>query len=156
MLTAGERKALSAATTGHASKGTLKQILADNEWVTQPALAAALKKPMMRLCARYLLTAKRDDGRALDPVAHFHLGNGARVESLNWLADTSTKGLQQSCSMMVNYLYPVSDIEAEPRGLYGIEHRQGLVVGERTALGSSACRNACSASPMSVGESSWT
>jgi malonyl-CoA decarboxylase len=119
MLTAAERKTLSQATQGLVSKGTLKQILADNEWVTRPALAAAIRKPMLRLCARYLLTAKREDGRALDPVAHFHLSNGARVENLNWLADTSTKGLQQSAGMMVNYLYLLDDIEANHEAYTG-------------------------------------
>ena len=44
-------------------------------------------------------------GRALDPVAHFHLSNGARVERLNWLGDLSAKGLQQSAGIMINYLY---------------------------------------------------
>lgn len=119
MLTGSERKALSGATKGHGSKGTLKQILADNDWAAQPELAAALKKPLMRLCARYLLTAKREDGRALDSVAHFHLSNGARVERLNWLADNSTKGLQQAAGMMVNYLYSLSEIEANHEAYTG-------------------------------------
>ncbi len=46
-----------------------------------------------------------------NPVAHFHLSNGARVEQLNWLADTSPKGLAQSCGVMVNYLYRMNEIE---------------------------------------------
>jgi malonyl-CoA decarboxylase len=66
----------------------------------------------MRLVARYLLNEKRADGRSLDPVAHFHLSNGARVEQLDWLADTSAKGLAQSCGVMVNYLYRMAEIEA--------------------------------------------
>jgi malonyl-CoA decarboxylase len=47
----------------------------------------------------------------LDPVARFHLGNGARLEQLNWLADTSEKGLSQSYGLMVNYLYDLEEIE---------------------------------------------
>ena len=46
-----------------------------------------------------------------DPVARFHLGNGARVERLNWLADTSAKGFAQSYGLMVNYLYDPNAIE---------------------------------------------
>src|SRR5690606_20162126 len=57
----------------------------------------------MRLAAHSLQTLK--NGQPLDPVARFHLGNGARLERLNWAADTSDKGLAQSCGLMVNYLY---------------------------------------------------
>jgi malonyl-CoA decarboxylase len=110
VLTAAERKALGAAVQGIASKGTIKQLLA-TDWYRQPAIAAALQAPLMRLCANYLAEAKRDNGMALDPVAHFHLSNGARIERLNWLADTSDNGLRQSAAIMVNYLYRLSDIE---------------------------------------------
>ena len=51
------------------------------------------------------------NGRARDPVAHFHLSNGARLERLNWAADLSPKWLQQSAGIMINYLYRLSDIE---------------------------------------------
>jgi malonyl-CoA decarboxylase len=44
-------------------------------------------------------------------VARFHLGNGARLERINWLADTSARGIKQSAGMMVNYLYRPDDIE---------------------------------------------
>ena len=44
-------------------------------------------------------------GHALDPVAKFHLGNGASVEQINWTADLSRKGIEQSLGMMVNYVY---------------------------------------------------
>jgi len=107
-----ERKTLATALgQGSASKGDLKQILADPAWTKKPEVAAALEAPLKRLCARYLVEAKREDGKALDPVANFHLGNGARVERLNWLGDTSKKGLKQSAGMMVNYQYRLSDIE---------------------------------------------
>jgi len=70
----------------------------------------ALQAPLLRLCARYLTSAKK--GRqALDRVAHFHLANGARIEQINWAADLSDKGLSQSAGMMVNYLYKLRDIE---------------------------------------------
>ena len=73
--------------------------------------SAALRGPLLRLCARYLLLEKSARGRALDPVAHFHLTNGARMERLNWLADLSPKGIQQSAGIMINYLYRLADIE---------------------------------------------
>jgi malonyl-CoA decarboxylase len=76
-----------------------------------PQVVLALRDPLIRLCARYLLHERTPSGRALDPVAHFHLSNGARVERLNWLGDISPKGLQQSAGIMVNYRYLLSEIE---------------------------------------------
>ena len=77
----------------------------------QSTVAASLRPILLRLCARYLAEEKGFGGRALDPVAHFHLSNGARVERINWQGDTSVKGLMQSHGLMVNYLYKLSDIE---------------------------------------------
>jgi malonyl-CoA decarboxylase len=65
---------------------------------------------MRALAARYLLTAKRGDGLPLDPVARFHLGNGALVHQLHARADLSGKGLKQSAGVMVNYLYDLSKV----------------------------------------------
>jgi malonyl-CoA decarboxylase len=84
-----------------------------------PRIASALRDPLIRLCTRYLLHERRPSGRALDPVAHFHLSNGARVERLNWLGDTSPKGLLQSAGIMVNYLYRLSEIEANHEAYRG-------------------------------------
>ena len=50
-------------------------------------------------------------GAPVDPVARFHLGNGARLERLNFLGDMSERGLRQSHGLMVNYLYDLTDIE---------------------------------------------
>jgi malonyl-CoA decarboxylase len=74
-------------------------------------IMAALKGPMLRLCALFLTTPGRSN-RPDDPVARFHLGNGARLERINWLADTSPRGMRESCGMMVNYLYDLDTIEA--------------------------------------------
>ena len=74
---------------------------------------------LIKLCARYLLREKNRLGRAADPVAHFHLTNGAQVERLNWLADASAQGLSQSAGMMVNYLYNLSKIETNHEGYTG-------------------------------------
>jgi malonyl-CoA decarboxylase len=86
---------------------------------SDPQIGTALRDPLLRLCARYLVHERTPAGRALDPVAHFHLSNGARVEQLNWLADTSSKGLQQSAGIMVNYLYHLSEIEANHEAYRG-------------------------------------
>jgi malonyl-CoA decarboxylase len=64
----------------------------------------------MPLAAYYFLYGKQN-GEARDPVARFHLGNGARLHRLNWLADSSKRGLQQSAGMMVNYLYRLDKVE---------------------------------------------
>jgi malonyl-CoA decarboxylase len=87
-------------------------ILQDPGWVRDSDLSEALRVPLLHLAARYLAREKRSDGRALDPVAHFHLNNGARVERLNWMADVSARGLGQSAGIMVNYVYVTSRIEA--------------------------------------------
>ena len=85
----------------------------------------------MRLCAHYLVEAKDDgrdqaeaDQRPLDPVARFHLGNGARLERINWLADTSARGIKQSAGLMVNYLYKLDEIEDNHEAF----EREGRVV----------------------------
>ncbi|MDD5175856.1 MAG: malonyl-CoA decarboxylase [Sterolibacterium sp.] len=82
-------------------------------WSKDKRLARRLRDPLMQLAARYLHEAKQDSSAPgpHDPVARFHLGNGARIERLNWLADTSQKGFQQSFGLMVNYLYNPEDIE---------------------------------------------
>ncbi|NVK17246.1 MAG: malonyl-CoA decarboxylase [Methylocystaceae bacterium] len=106
-----ERAALKAASGQKGPKGGLKHLLEDAAWKDNAAAHDALKEPLMRLCARYLMEAKRKGTRTLDPVAHFHLSNGARLERINWLGDVSDKGMKQSAGMMINYLYKLKDIE---------------------------------------------
>ena len=89
---------------------SFKALLALAQWPEDETLSKALKGLLMRLCARYLVDARRPDGRALDRVAHFHLFNGARMERLNWMADTSEAGLRRSAGMMLNYQYRLEDI----------------------------------------------
>lgn len=69
------------------------------------------KQCLLKLCAHYLLKVKNSSGGAYDPVAHFHLSNGASIKQLNWMADVSEKGISQSAGMMVNYLYELSKID---------------------------------------------
>ena len=85
--------------------------LLDTQWFKDKNTAEALKPILMRLCAYYLMEGKNNSGKPLDPVANFHLFNGARLERLNWLGDTSPKGMKQSAGMMVNYHYKLSHID---------------------------------------------
>ena len=62
-------------------------------------------------CAAHYLGREQRDGEPFDPVARFHLGNGARIERLNWAGDTSSKGLKQSYGLMVNYLYDLKRLD---------------------------------------------
>ena len=71
-----------------------------------------LEAPLIRLATEYLCYAKNRRGKAKDPVAHFHLSNGASVFRLNWAADTSTKGKRQSFGIMVNYNYNLKEIQS--------------------------------------------
>ena len=66
---------------------------------------------MITAAASYFLRAKTARGQPIDPVARFHLGNGARLERVNFLGDPSPKGMKQSHGLMVNYLYDLNDIE---------------------------------------------
>jgi malonyl-CoA decarboxylase len=69
-----------------------------------------LRNELLSLCAHYLLNVKH--GKApLDPVARFHLANGARLERLNWMGDTSEFGMRRSVGLMVNYVYCLADLE---------------------------------------------
>jgi len=88
----------------------LSALLARRAWVRDPAAAKLLEPVLLRLAAHYLVNEGRGK-RAADPVAHFHLSNGARIERLCPLADTSDKGVKESAALMVNYLYDPARIE---------------------------------------------
>jgi malonyl-CoA decarboxylase len=118
LLLPAERIAIAAFGEGQ-SENNLLALLKQEDWHKDQHITEVLHEPLMRLCARYLLRERTPSGRALDPVAHFHLSNGARVERLNWLGDVSAKGLQQSASIMVNYLYRLGDIEANHEAYRG-------------------------------------
>ena len=84
----------------------------------------------MRAASWYFLHAKTKRGTPADPVARFHLGNGARLERLNWLGDASERAIAQSHGLMVNYLYDLDDIEKNHEAY----------AGNRTIVASSAVR----------------
>lgn len=92
----------------------LPALLEEGGWINEAELANVLEEPLLRACARYLVTrrAKADETpMPTDPVARFHLSNGARIERINWGGDVTPKGLSQSAGIMVNYLYQLADIE---------------------------------------------
>ncbi|HEY1720993.1 MAG TPA: malonyl-CoA decarboxylase [Magnetospirillaceae bacterium] len=96
----------------------------DQDWIDNPAWAEAMSEPLLRLCAVYLTSLRENTARALDPVAHFHLSNGARLERLNWLADPSEKGIAQSAGIMTNYQYRLADVEENHEAYTG----QGKII----------------------------
>ena len=92
---------------------------AELEALAQSDLLSA-QKGLLSRAAQYLVNERRD-GQPLDAVAKFHLGNGAKVERINWAADPSAKGIKQSFGLMVNYLYDLRQID---------KHRQSLHAGK--------------------------
>jgi len=80
-------------------------------WWRNDEIAAALKDTLMRAAGWYYLRARNQRGLPVDAVARFHLGNGARLERINWLADTSDRAMAQAHGLMVNFLYDLDEIE---------------------------------------------
>jgi malonyl-CoA decarboxylase len=85
--------------------------LDEPDWWKNAELEGQLRSVVEPLAAHYFLKARTSKGRLIDSVARFHLGNGARLERINWLGDTSAKGQRESAGIMVNYLYRLDDIE---------------------------------------------
>ena len=115
VLTGEERDAVMQRAADHDSESAdgaeaLQALLAQADWPEEGELTELLEGPVLRLATGYFQQA-RADGRPLDPVARFHLKNGARLERINWLGDRSPKGLKQSAGIMVNYRYLPDEIE---------------------------------------------
>jgi malonyl-CoA decarboxylase len=87
------------------------ELLERPHWWTDPEIFSQLEGPLMRAAAWYFLRARNRRGTPVDPVARFHLGNGARLERINWLADTSERAIEQAYGLMVNYQYDLDHIE---------------------------------------------
>ena len=87
------------------------EILDKPDWFDNAELETQLRAVLEPLAAYYFLKARTPKGRLIDSVARFHLGNGARLERINWMGDLSPKGLRESAGIMVNYLYRLEDIE---------------------------------------------
>jgi malonyl-CoA decarboxylase len=92
------------------SDASLQARLARDGWWHDPAQSEALRPDLMRLAATYL-TQRPSSGSRIDPVARFHLGNGARLERINWLGNIAPRGIRESFGIMVNYLYDHDSIE---------------------------------------------
>jgi malonyl-CoA decarboxylase len=82
----------------------------DRAWIDDAPLGDRVRPGLLSAAARYLTTAR--DGRAIDPVANFHLSNGASLERINWMANPASYGLQESLGIMVNYRYDPAKIAA--------------------------------------------
>jgi len=109
---------------------TLSPIPGLNTWLENTNLETTTRDQEQGLAAYYLLEAKRPDGMPVDPVARFHLGNGAMVHAVHASADISDNGMTQSNGAMVNYLYDISQIAKN--------HEQ--FVAEKTVIASAEVR----------------
>jgi len=118
---------------------TTLQALDTPDWPANPVLQQTLREPLLRAAAIYLVSARGETGAPLDPVARFHLGNGAQLKRVNWLADTLSKGLSESHGLMANYLYDLGNIERN--------HEE--YVENHTVLASNSVRRLARASPPS-------
>jgi len=107
----GFRKWLADTAATHTELAEITVALAEADWIERAGPGTHLRAELMRLCAYYLQRARQDDEPA-DAVARFHLGNGARMERLNWLADSSKAGMARAAGMMVNYVYRLKDVES--------------------------------------------
>lgn len=121
ILLADEHRALESALGSFTSDGRalLREALDGARWLQDTKLERAVKTPLMRLCTHYLVNEKHR-GRALDPVANFHLRNGAQIGRMNWRGDCSGGGLRQSHGIMVNYYYDLDKVD-ERNHRYTIE-----------------------------------
>jgi malonyl-CoA decarboxylase len=105
------KRAAKEKTPGRDVVALLRGPLETERWWEDTVLADALRDPLTRLSAVYLTTSPDSRGPA-DPVARFHLGNGARLERVNWLGNVAPRGIGESYGIMVNYLYDPEQIEA--------------------------------------------
>lgn len=141
-LSAGESRVLSddesasliSAMSAPSGVEALVAIVAKRGWWREAGLRKAAEPVLLRLCARYLLV-ETNGRRARDPVAHFHLSNGARIERLNTLGDTSEKGAKESATLMVNYLYDPQKIEDWHEDYAGEGKRNASTTVRRLARG---------------------
>ncbi|KAI9004144.1 malonyl-CoA decarboxylase-domain-containing protein [Gaertneriomyces semiglobifer] len=134
LLLAEEEAALKSLAVGQScGVQALKHLLNDFVSARVPQVTATLKPILLRLCSRYLLMEKKRH-LALDPVANFHIRNGACVHRLNFDGDISPKGMEQSYGIMVNYAYVLDAVERNNQ-LYLLDGRISLPRLHRTWCG---------------------
>ena len=108
-------------------------------WWQTETTREGVEEPLMRAAAWYFLHARTKGGAPLDAVARFHLGNGARLERLNWLADGSERAMAQAHGLMVNYRYILDDIEKNHEAY--AQHRTVVASKAVTALARTPARD---------------
>ena len=109
-------------------------------WWQTPKTREPVREPLLRAAGWYFLHARSKAGTPLDSVARFHIGNGARLERLNWLADTSERAMAQAHGLMVNYLYDLEDIEKNHEAY----------AQQRTVVASNAVTRLARAAPLEI------
>ncbi|MGM0561029.1 MAG: malonyl-CoA decarboxylase [Pseudomonadota bacterium] len=109
-LSADHRKILCEKSNTNTTVSALQELTRQPESLLVSEVSERLKEPLLTLAACYF-QEKRDDGQPIDPVARFHLRNGARLERINWLGDSSSRGLKQSLGIMVNYGYRPDELD---------------------------------------------
>jgi malonyl-CoA decarboxylase len=134
LLTAEEASSLMSAMPAENGKQALAAIMAKRGWWREPGLSKTAGPVLERLCARYLVHESAGK-RARDPVAHFHLSNGARIERINLHGDTSEKGAKESATLMVNYLYDPVRIDEYHEAYAGEGKRTASTAVRRLARG---------------------
>jgi len=127
----GFRRWLAKAPLGPETRAELSRI-EDPAWHLGE-VPESLQKVLMRLCAHYLVAAKQRDDEPLDAVARFHLGNGAALERLNWMGDSSEQGMSRSAGMMVNYVYWLAEVEKNHERYFREHHIAASPVIEKLA-----------------------
>lgn len=95
------------------------------DWIKDQDYTKKMQTPLRAAALAYLTDRQAGSHRLQDSVARFHLGNGARIENIQWLADTSQRGLENSCAMMVNYLYELEQIESNHEA-FAVRHEIAL------------------------------
>ncbi|MEJ0017098.1 MAG: malonyl-CoA decarboxylase [Acetobacteraceae bacterium] len=135
LLSDEEAASLASAMPAPSGREALAAIVARRGWWREVGLRKTAEPVLTRLCARYLLVEAHGGRRARDPVAHFHLSNGARVERLNLTGDTSEKGAKESATLMVNYLYDPAKIEEWHEDYAGEGKRNASTAVRRLARG---------------------
>ena len=123
LLKDGEAERLNALAGKLDAGAAIKALLSSKDWHQHGEVAEALKAPLLRAAAYFLMRIKRGSGTAQDSVAHFHLNNGAHIGQLNWGADLSERGLAQSAGIMLNYVYEPDQIDSNHES-----YRSGLEV----------------------------
>lgn len=132
LLTGSEKSAVSIQCKRLRIDSSLAELLESPNWSKDTQVCEVLQPLLTRLAAQYLSKEKRSNGRAFDPVAHFHLTNGAKIKQLNWMGDQSEKGMRQSYGLMVNYLYKLDQIEANSAAY--VERNQAITSNTVKAL----------------------